>query len=136
MKLLKRALVTATLVLATFAVAFTTASAPAQAAYSPQVICNRHVAHRGDPIACKLRHFPKNHHGTISVRARFWVHKKHHKHRVLTRHLQTRVLASFTTSAHGNKLVAFKVPRHIKKGTHPFKATVGHKSVTFHIRVV
>lgn len=132
----RRVFATVLFALLAMTASLTVANTPANAAYSPQVICKRHDVHRGQAVACTIHHFLKHHHGTITVRARFWVHKKGVHHRVLTKHVLTKQLGTFVTSHHGGRIIAFRIPLHIRLGTHSFFCTTGSKVGSDRIRVV
>jgi hypothetical protein len=132
----RRVFATVLFALLAMTASLTVAGTPANAAYSPQMICNHSTVHRGQAVACTIHHFLKHHHGTITVRARFWVHKKGVHHHVLSKHVLTKTLGHFVTSHHGGRIVAFNVPLHIRLGTHSFSCTTGSKVGTDRLRVV
>jgi hypothetical protein len=136
-KLSRRALGTLLFTLLAMTASLTAVAVPANAAYSPQVVCNRSTVHRGSSVGCVIHHFPAHHHGKVTVTAKFRKTIHHHHHKPTHKWVRkTRTVGNFFTSRHGGRIVSFIVPANIHKGHHTFHFTVGHVSRGVKIRTV
>ena len=112
-----------TAVLAVFvamAVGLTVAAEPSAAAYKPTVKLTKYRVHRGHRDHAQLRHFKKNHAGSVYVR------QGGHKY----------VLKRFTTGPLGGAKFFFRVIRKLHVGWHKFHFRTGTLQVIKRIKVL